>query len=79
MSWENEQRRNEWAARMLGLDPLEGGQGVYRDDNCFVDRADEEGKTVAFIVLDSNGHEVLMAADGHHGWAVPDDLKLGLV
>jgi hypothetical protein len=73
MSYEIETRRNEWVAQQLGV------QSVYRDDNCFVDDSDPEGVTLAFVILDSNGDEVLMRADGSHGYSVPDDLKLGVI
>lgn len=75
MSYEIEQRRNEWVAQQLGI----AEEGVYKDDNCFVPRNSETGETAAFITIASNGDEVLMLADGSHGWAVPHDLRLGLV
>jgi len=72
MNIEIENRRNEWVAQQLGV------QKVYRDDNCFVDDSDPNGVILAFVTIASNGDEVLIRADGTHGFQVPSDLTLGV-
>jgi hypothetical protein len=74
MSFETETARNAWVARQLGV------ANVYRDDVDFVDQADPEGKTAAFITVGENEREVLIRNTAPYDTLaeVPHDYLLGL-